>query len=400
MKFLAWAMIVLLAVPTTIPIANAADDLQRRNGAEPFRQQLDSLIDEYQDLMFTAPVHADLIRQLESARVQLAAVSDGEFEALAPQLSGQLQQLRVAIRELRAAIASPTDERVLRGVGFPDAPYPEVSWLFAIEGFTEVGDPPNGEVGATEGGFCSYDNSPSPNDQFLQLNLVLAAEAARETASRVCGIAEDLPLPASLVALACIVTDLLYIVAKGIVENENMCSSFMTDAEVTASYRRTGHLHGDLTTAESNLLTHIGTAETQLNLEVDANEGLLIDLDADLLLHDQNLTARADWIMALLDAQEQFLTDQRAENLRNHIERRLSESDNKPVAFFLLPDAHGGKVELVRQIVEETIANAAAGGANVQQAEGYLADADAAIVQGAFKDAYDLLGRAYRGAVQ
>jgi hypothetical protein len=400
MRFMAGAMIAVLIFPMTALASNDAVGWQSYDQAQPFRQQLDAMIDEYETLLVSAPVHEELISALEIAREQLAALPDGEFEAVDPALAQAVQELRSAIQDLQFMPRDPGYPPSTRTPGLPDAPYPEVSWLFAIEAFTGNQEQPDEDIEESRGGLCSYANNPSPNDQFLMLNATLVAEALKETAARICGLAEDFPVPASLIGLACIVTDIAYIVAKGITENEAMCSSFMTDAETTASYRRAGHLHTDLADARSDLLDDIGNAQIAINAEVDVNELLLFDLDNDLLFHDLNFTARADWIMALLGAQEQLLIDFRAENLRSHIEQRLSESDHKSIAFFLLPEAHGGKLEVVRMIVEETIYDAGATGADVRQARRIFQMANTAIAHGAFERAYELLGRAYRGALR
>jgi hypothetical protein len=228
------------------------------------------------------------------------------------------------------------------------------------------------------------------------MNLAIVVEAVRDSAARLCGMVED--ANAGL-GLACIITDVLHAVEQGLVRNEKLCGDLMIEAEVTASYERIGHLHGDLEVTESDLTSELNAAETAMGLALDANRLLLVDLDEDLQAHDGELTRRADIIDDLLADQQQFLVEYREENLRNHIEARLSESDHKPIGFFLLPEAHGGRLEFVRDVVEDILNDARADGRNVNQAEKLFQQAEDARATGAYKQAYELYGRSYRSAL-
>lgn len=399
---LATIVIVALALPLS-SWADLRDELTTNRTVREvptLRQQLDALIDESERMFARAPVHDELIRLLEAARVQLNLVPDHELAAVDPLLAERVADMLEAIRQLERTRSTERRPPVVTSTGLPSAPYPEVSWTFFIEAYRDANDlpePPIGPVTATRGGFCDFSGAPTANDQFLQMNLAIVVEMTRDAAGRICGALED--DAGAFAALACIITDILYLVEKGIVENEKLCAQMMGEAEITASYERAEHLHDDLGLLESTVVGELDLAEIALGNALDLNKTLLIDLDGDLQDHDAKLTARADTIDALLAAQQTFLIEYREENLRNHIEARLSESDHKPIAFFLLPEAHGGKLQSVRDVVADILHDAELDGRDVKQAQSLFQQAESAFGRGDYKHAYDLYGRSYRAAL-
>jgi len=399
-------LIPLMIVPATAFGSSSLSARSRLGQGGAFREQMYSMIDEYKELLAHTPVNQQVIWLLDDARSRMDAFSDEDFEMLGVELGEPVRQLRELLRERKELYSGPSRPGSTASTplddpgGFPDADYPDIPWTFTLVPFE--GDPvePIGDVLAAAAGFCSRDTAPTPGNQFNQLRITLVAEGVRDTAGRVCGAIEDAPLPWSLIALGCIVTDVGYLAVRGVFDNNNLCSDSIRDAEIRGSYWRTGHIHGDIASVESLLLSRTGTAETNIKLELDQNQALLEGLDLLLAAHDANFTARADLIDGLLDGHQQVLVDFREENLRNHIERRLSESDHKPVAMFLLPESSGGQLETVRRIVDETLADAEASGANVKQARSLFARAERAMGDQDYKDAYDLFGQAYRAAVK
>jgi hypothetical protein len=398
-------LILLLIIPT-FSFGQSRPDQEYAGPGMTFREQVYSMIDDYQELLALTPANQETIRLLNDARVQMDAYSDEEFEVLAVELGEPIGRLRTLIQDQNFMNPRPAPPQVPLLVPgddpaeFPNAEYPNVGWDFGLVAYAADPLQPTGNVLGAGIGLCNQAMAPDPGSQFIQLNLTLAAEAIRDTASRVCGAIEDAPLPFSLIALACIVTDVAYLVVRGVYDNNALCSSFMTEAEIRGSYWRVAHIHNDLATAETTLLTRLGTAQSRLTTELNQNQTLLESLDTALFAHDQNFTARADLIDGLLDGHEQILLDFREENLRNHIERRLSESDYKPVTFFLLPDASGGQLDNVHLIVAETLSDAASTGVNIKQAEMFFGRAEEARAGQDFKDAFDYFGKAYRAAVK
>ncbi len=399
-------LILLMVVPMTTFGQTASPDQGHPGPDMTFREQIYSMIDDYQELLALTPANQETILLLNDARAQMDAYSDEDFDILAVELGEPIGRLRTLIREQKFMNPRPAMPKVPLLAPrddpseFPNAEYPNVGWDFGLAAYAADPLRPTGNVLGAGIGLCNQAMAPDPGSQFIQLNLTLAAEAIRDTASRVCGAIEDAPLPFSLIALACIVTDVAYLVVRGMYDNNALCSSFMTEAEIRGSYWRVGHIHGDIATTRQNLLDNVRRVETRLSIELDENQTLLEDLDNALIVHDQNFTGRVDLIDGLLDGHEQVLLDFREENLRNHIERRLSESDYKPVTFFLLPDASGGQLDNVHLIVAETLSDAASSGVNIKQAEMFFARAERAMAGQDYIDAFDYFGKAYRAAVK
>lgn len=398
----ALAAICLLAVAGPAPAAVTSEP------SAQLREDLNAMVDEYAALVGRVPVHSELLLSLESARESLAFVPEEQFAAAAPALGPKVAELRRVIGRLRQARAEAlASARATPGSrssspAFPAAPYPDLEWNFFIEAFgDDPDDAPGDDVDSgSDAGVCSLATVPNAAQQFTFLELALIGEAARDTARRLCDQIVVVLGAGANVALVCIATDILFLVVEGIKDNELLCSANVEAAEVTGTYNRLEHLHDDLAQAEAALTARIDTAESNLTAEIDVNEVLLADLDGDLVAHDLNLSSRADQIDGELDAQAQFLRDFQAEVLRLEIEAQLASRDQGIPARFMLPQALGGLLEEVRQVVATAIANTLAAGERVLNAEDFFAEADARLAEGAFEDAYEGYGRAYRQAVQ
>ena len=82
--------------------------------------------------------------------------------------------------------------------------------------------------------------------------------------------------------------------------------------------------------------------------------------------------------------------------LRIKIEQNLALNGNVlPLGIFELPARYGGYLELVKSIVTDTLAKAAANGNSSAQALTYLNAANAAFTSGQYKSAYTLYAKAY-----
>jgi hypothetical protein len=78
------------------------------------------------------------------------------------------------------------------------------------------------------------------------------------------------------------------------------------------------------------------------------------------------------------------------------IERQLLE--NEALSYLYLPQANGGQLELVEEIVGETIADNQAAGLSIGSAQKDEANALQAAGQGRYRHAFQLFARAYRAA--
>jgi hypothetical protein len=99
-------------------------------------------------------------------------------------------------------------------------------------------------------------------------------------------------------------------------------------------------------------------------------------------------------------SEDNILAEIRADrdfSLRLEIEKALRHDVR--LAVFFLPEAHGGKLALVRQIVVETIDAVLASGEGVTAANSRLTLGDTAASDGRYKDAFHYYAQAYFQAV-
>ncbi|TVR24937.1 MAG: hypothetical protein EA389_10160 [Ilumatobacter sp.] len=92
--------------------------------------------------------------------------------------------------------------------------------------------------------------------------------------------------------------------------------------------------------------------------------------------------------------------DLQALSLRAAIERALADPSQPSIGLFALPAVQGGNLELVADIVTDTLNNHRAAGQGIGNAEATLASANEAYAAGQFSRAYDEYARAYRDAVR
>jgi hypothetical protein len=124
---------------------------------------------------------------------------------------------------------------------------------------------------------------------------------------------------------------------------------------------------------------------------VDALAATLSGLDARVTSRASQATA--DEILAKLGDFQGGGTEVLDLSLRLAIERALA--DRQRIVSFFLPASLNGRLELVRQLVEELITAAQAAGINVAKALDDFAKGDQAFGVGAYRDAYDAYARAY-----
>ncbi|MEM7243743.1 MAG: hypothetical protein AAF533_00285 [Acidobacteriota bacterium] len=138
-------------------------------------------------------------------------------------------------------------------------------------------------------------------------------------------------------------------------------------------------------------------------------------LDAQIADHDAHVTALLEDLELDID---EDLAAQSLESLRLAIQTNLSLNAHFKLLVavdpssrgrgslvspamhsFQLPESSGGHVELVDEIVDETIQSFLDLGLGINEAESFLALARDAIALGEYKDAYDHYSRAYHDAV-
>jgi hypothetical protein len=90
---------------------------------------------------------------------------------------------------------------------------------------------------------------------------------------------------------------------------------------------------------------------------------------------------------------------QRLEELTVHLEIERALQQGTAYASFYLPEANGGRLELVRTIVGDAIQSVLASGEAANGADVKLAAGDVELKRGHFKQAFRFYGEAYRAAV-
>lgn len=358
-----------------------------------------STIDAYQALLDTPAVSPGIIDGIADARAQIASLPPSSFASLDPALLRRFDRLHELAGQVSALIAMKQGEsRSQRSDGFPVADYPVISFDFVIH--PAIGIPSEGSNSGFELGLCTPSMAPNAQLKFTLLNASKLGGAIRDTARRFCDQTVIILGEGANLAPVCIISDILYLIIRGIQDNMFLCSSAITGAEITGSYQRLEHLHGDVVAAESLLTSRIDATQATLVGAVDANEARIRDITLDLAQHDRNLQDRVRGIMAGLDGLADELAAFRAEELRIRIECALADAEAKGIGDFLLPEALGGHIELVDAIVADTIVTVTGAGGDVGNAEELLADAEQLALRGEFAKAYARYGQAYRAAAR
>lgn len=142
---------------------------------------------------------------------------------------------------------------------------------------------------------------------------------------------------------------------------------------------------GTANTALSSLSTSVGSLNSAIALLPQQ-----ADLTAVATSVTQNVLTRAS--QASVDALAATLGADTS--LRLAIEEALSEG--RRIASFLLPESVGGKLEVVRDVVDDIIVAAQQAGLKVSKARAALLKGDAARIAGNFRTAYDWYTNAYQ----
>lgn len=172
-----------------------------------------------------------------------------------------------------------------------------------------------------------------------------------------------------------------------------------TNLDVTVSSRAT---QTSVDTAQATT-TALGSDLGGVQGQVDALNTGILDLDRDVAQVEAKLDVldmKIDDVQDQEDAQSLFLLDFQELALRLRIEADLVRSGNDRVSSFQLPEAVGGFLEVVQQIVFDTIEQRSAAGRNVDLARSSFARGNEAYAALDFKRAYDLYRKAYSEAVQ
>ncbi|MCZ6469768.1 MAG: hypothetical protein O6649_00240, partial [Gammaproteobacteria bacterium] len=100
-----------------------------------------------------------------------------------------------------------------------------------------------------------------------------------------------------------------------------------------------------------------------------------------------------------INALGEGLADQNSFMLRIQIEQQLSNKHNV-ISTFYLPEAFGGLLELVREVVVDTLNQNEAAGISLNKAGDHFQDGEIALISGDYKRAYNKYQKAYLKVVK
>jgi hypothetical protein len=407
------AVTLVLAVPSQVLAANAVSLQSNADHSLGARESLMRIAAEYKKITATNRFGPGIESLLNQVTVQLASMSDEE-SVLAAQRFGPLidrMTYDLAVLEHALPVAGPGGGGGNLAGEFPGADYPAVDladFLITIsstnlpnlDDLLALINPLNG--GGTPGipqipnslipGKCiadpDGDGVPTrvPDSELLYARMGLQGlELTNAIAKDICG--QDLGALgfSGNLSVVCILFDVAYMIPRFVYDNVTLCEGFTDGAEATASYARLGYLHeemGEVKTGIAGLGAEIASGFDTVNGKLDT------------------VIAKADLILSQLDAQRIFLVGFRNLTVRMAIEENLTGNGNAKVSLFQLPGVHGGYLEVVRQIVLETIQKTVAAGQPVFNAQKEFDRANLAFQQGSYKTAFDQYRKAYTEAVK
>lgn len=147
----------------------------------------------------------------------------------------------------------------------------------------------------------------------------------------------------------------------------------------------------------SNLNTNINSTRNAIINNANTNTTNIINnANANTTILNTAITNAKNEIINNVNANAKALGDML---LRSQIEADLAtESNAVKVAWYMTPTANGGHLDLVQQIVTQTLANIVAAGGSIGNAQSFLDRANADKAAGNFKSAYDNYRKAYKAA--
>lgn len=279
-----------------LAVASAQASGWRTSEGEELKARLLVSLDNLEAVALDAGLSEQLLNSIEENRALVLQTPARDYAGLPQAFTMQFADLQYSTLQLKQAFRQPRPpELFAKSSGFPSAPYPNVGWSFAIDAVTDV---PDGEDdGGSDGALCSNPGF-SPNAQFLTLNAALLAEGVKDMAEQFCS-QSGLGFNA---AVACVVTDLAYIITKAVHENRELCNSFVTAAEVNGSYNRVGHLHDDIEEIDSdiaNVDADLASARSAILAAIAQHDS---DLKSALSTHDTEIKSMLGNIQAGVDA--------------------------------------------------------------------------------------------------
>ena len=425
--------------------------------APEMRQDLDAILEQYGHIA-SANGLTEVAASVAEARVIVATMSDEELVTYSP-LGGKLAELRVSAEDLALLLSSvaPPPAGGPDTPGLPDAPYSGLCGatrtdtnvlaaarlaLNVAEGVWHVVNRNCEQVDVSGGNGGNASTSCIPADVvFVAARTVVEAlEFCNEDVDEAEILGSYLRLGHIHGDLEQYFGDLAGLLNVMNVKLDDILSAIATAQaaiinEVNANEIKLDTLTGQLATcctdlntlinsAWNDIVAHINTAEANIASAINtccSNLDLLInqvhsDLSQQLTQAESNIVTEVQGLEAgilqaindcctqladLIQTQNQDWQDWKAWDLRMRIQDNLRrwQTYKNPIADFELPAAHGGHLELVREIVVDTMNRMVAANEAIYQAQLNLNAGDTQYTQGNWKRAYYYYSNAYHEAV-
>jgi len=295
---------------------------------EQTRTQLLDLTDTLQQFAaFAPPDYVDL-DSLKSARGQIQQMSlrqlNGIRQGISPsKMSSQLtrarQQAAAYSQTIAEAKQSGLQPRFTDGTSFP-----------VVSGLCDpIGNAIASAIGGTKPGGSTVGPDRIPVEVMLAGDILFfIADSVRELAQDACK--QD--VLGENASTACIIVDIVWIVAKAVDDGLHFCDDDLTGNVIDTNYARLDDIHSDLYSTTASLDTHL----TSANTDIDTNIGNLnthlttanTDIDAKIAALDSHTAAQFTTLTTLIGNLSAQLTN--ATNQLVAGERQIMKLDLTP----------------------------------------------------------------------
>jgi len=215
---------------------------------------------------------------------------------------------------------------------------------------------------------------------FLLLLDTLDAEGQRGVTTKICKKLASLEAAPETLSQVCLASNLALLAARSIHDLVIQCDPTLDPASVDGSAERFDQLRSDVAGMKAGVQESVRAARRDLTQAMTVVAGHVSEVSS------INTMSLQDSIRAGHE-----------DTLRLEIEKALESG--KPYGMLYLPQAHGGQLEIVRNIVIETIQNVVASGETPNGANAKLAAGDGQFTKGHYKRAFQLYSEAYVAAV-
>lgn len=210
-------------------------------------------------------------------------------------------------------------------------------------------------------------------DLFLLFLDSLDADGQGKIQGKICEKFASLDDTEGSLSQVCVATSLGLLAARSMHDLIVVCEPSLAGASPDAGGQRFERLSVELAGVQAGVEESVRSTKRELTQALGVVAGHVADVSSVNVKQLEDLTVRLE------------------------IERALQQG--LPYGSLYLPEANGGRLELVRAIVGETVQNVLDSGESANQASAKLAAGDAQLKERHFKQAFRLFSEAYRAAV-